>query len=135
MQNTELFQWVKLSQDVPGTSFKQGDEGVVVECLEANENTQESGYLLEMFQDGETVDVIAVPTAWTKKIKQTSNPITISSEILQGTPVFSDTEVPIQTLWDYLKAGDSIDDFLKSFPSVKKEQVIQFLDHIASFVG
>ena len=73
MQNTELFQWVKLSQDVPGTSFKQGDEGVVVECLEANENTQESGYLLEMFQDGETVDVIAVPTAWTKKMEKRNN--------------------------------------------------------------
>ena len=46
-----------------------------------------------------------------------------------GTPVFADTRVPVQTLLDYLEAGDSIDEFLVGFPSVSREQVIQFLEH------
>jgi uncharacterized protein (DUF433 family) len=41
--------------------------------------------------------------------------------ILGGTPVFVGTRVPFQNLFDYLKAGNSIDDFLKSFPSVTRE--------------
>ena len=45
-----------------------------------------------------------------------------------GTPVFAGTRVPIQTLLDYLEAGESIDDFLEGFPSVKREQVIAFLE-------
>jgi uncharacterized protein (DUF433 family) len=51
-----------------------------------------------------------------------------SPEILGGTPVFSGTRVPVQTLIDYLQAGDSIDEFLKDFPTVKKEQVIEVLE-------
>jgi len=45
-----------------------------------------------------------------------------------GTPVFSGTRVPIQTLIDFLKAGDSIDDFLEGFPTVTREQVLEFLE-------
>lgn len=45
-----------------------------------------------------------------------------------GTPVFAGTRVPIQTLWDYLKAGESIDDFLAGFPTVAREQVIALLE-------
>lgn len=44
-----------------------------------------------------------------------------------GTPVFAKTRVPVQTLLDYLKAGESIDDFLEGFPTVTKEQVLAFL--------
>jgi uncharacterized protein (DUF433 family) len=45
-----------------------------------------------------------------------------------GTAVFSGTRVPVQTLLDYLEAGDTIDDFLEAFPSVTREQVITFLE-------
>jgi uncharacterized protein (DUF433 family) len=45
-----------------------------------------------------------------------------------GTPVFAGTRVPVQTLLDYLEAGDSIDAFLAGFPSVSREQVIEFLE-------
>jgi uncharacterized protein (DUF433 family) len=45
-----------------------------------------------------------------------------------GTPVFSDTRVPVQTLFDYLKAGESIDDFLDGFPTVTREQVVGLLE-------
>jgi uncharacterized protein (DUF433 family) len=48
-------------------------------------------------------------------------------EIMGGTPVFAGTRVPVQTLLDYLEAGDSIDEFLTGFPSVTRAQVIEFL--------
>ena len=54
--------------------------------------------------------------------------ITISPEILGGTPVFAGTRVPVQTFLEYLKAGESIDSFLEGFPSVKREQLLAFLD-------
>ncbi len=53
--------------------------------------------------------------------------ITASSDVMGGTPVFAGTRVPVQTLLDYLKAGESIDDFLEGFPTVSREQVIAFL--------
>ena len=40
--------------------------------------------------------------------------ITASPDVMSGTPVFTGTRVPVQTLLDYLKAGESIDDFLAS---------------------
>lgn len=54
--------------------------------------------------------------------------ITTSPDVMGGTPVFSDTRVPIQTLLDYFKAGESIDDFLDGFPTVTREQVISLLE-------
>jgi len=56
-----------------------------------------------------------------------------------GTPVFAGTRVPVQTLMDYLKGGESIDDFLEGFPTVSREQVVAFLqdaeDRIANLMG
>ena len=49
-------------------------------------------------------------------------------EVMGGTPVFCGTRVPIETLIEYLEAGDSIDEFLAGFPSVTREQVIAFLE-------
>jgi uncharacterized protein (DUF433 family) len=54
--------------------------------------------------------------------------ITLSPDVMGGTPVFAKTRVPAQTLLDYIKAGESIDDFLEGFPTVTKEQVIAFLE-------
>jgi uncharacterized protein (DUF433 family) len=45
-----------------------------------------------------------------------------------GAVVFAGTRVPVQTLIDYIKAGDSIDDFLSGFPTVSRNQVLAFLD-------
>ncbi|MCY4634889.1 MAG: DUF433 domain-containing protein [Acidobacteria bacterium] len=39
-----------------------------------------------------------------------------------GTPVFRGTRVPVQSLFDYLEGGESLDEFVKQFPSVSKEQ-------------
>ena len=49
-------------------------------------------------------------------------------DILGGIPVFTGTRVPVQTLIDYLKAGDGLDDFLDGFPSVSREQTQAFLE-------
>jgi uncharacterized protein (DUF433 family) len=49
-------------------------------------------------------------------------------EILGGTPVFSGTRVPVKSLYDYLEAGDSLDEFLESFPSVTREQAVAALE-------
>ena len=48
-------------------------------------------------------------------------------EILGGTPVFVGTRVPVQTLIDYLKGGESLEDFLDGFPSVSRAQAEAFL--------
>ena len=54
--------------------------------------------------------------------------VTSSPEVMGGTAVFAGTRVPIGTLIDYLKAGESIDDFLEGFPTVSREQVQSFLE-------
>lgn len=54
--------------------------------------------------------------------------VTSSAQVMGGTPVFANTGVPVQTLFDYLEAGDTIDEFLEGFPTVAREQVIAFLE-------
>ena len=54
--------------------------------------------------------------------------ITTSPDRLGGTPVFAGTRVPVQGLIDYLEAGDSLDVFLKQFPSVSREHAIAVLE-------
>jgi len=49
-------------------------------------------------------------------------------EILGGTPVFVGTRVPVRNLIDFLEAGDSLDDFLTSFPSVSRDQAVAALE-------
>lgn len=54
--------------------------------------------------------------------------IQIDPEIQSGAPVFAGTRVPVKNLFDYLEAGDTIDQFLDDFPSVTREQVIAALE-------
>ncbi len=65
--------------------------------------------------------------------------MTASPDIMGGTPVFAGTRVPVQTLLDYLKAGESIDDFLDGFPTVTRGQVIALLEeaekHLVAMVA
>jgi uncharacterized protein (DUF433 family) len=49
-------------------------------------------------------------------------------EIMGGTPVFVGTRVPLQNLIDYLEGGESIEDFLDGFPSVRREQVLAVIE-------
>jgi uncharacterized protein (DUF433 family) len=48
-------------------------------------------------------------------------------EILSGTPVFIGTRVPVQSLFDYLEGGETLDEFLHQFPSVTREQAVAVL--------
>jgi uncharacterized protein (DUF433 family) len=54
--------------------------------------------------------------------------ISCDPDVMGGTAVFAGTRVPVQTLLDYLEAGESIDDFLEGFPSVRRQQVVSFLE-------
>ena len=60
--------------------------------------------------------------------KHMSNVIVSNTGILSGTPVFQGTRVPVQTLLDYLEAGDSIETFLDDFPTVSREQAVAVLE-------
>lgn len=51
-----------------------------------------------------------------------------SDDILGGTPVFAGTRVPVQTLFDYLEEGDTLDEFLDDFPAVSREHAIKVLE-------
>jgi uncharacterized protein (DUF433 family) len=62
------------------------------------------------------------------KVMRQEEIIHSNPEILGGTPVFIGTRVPVRTLFDHLEAGDSIDDFLEGFPSVRRDQVIAVLE-------
>jgi uncharacterized protein (DUF433 family) len=49
-------------------------------------------------------------------------------EVMNGALVFSGTRVPVETLIQHLKAGDSLDHFLEGFPSVSREQAVAYLE-------
>jgi uncharacterized protein (DUF433 family) len=54
--------------------------------------------------------------------------VQVDPEILGGTPVFRGTRVPVKNLLDYLAAGDTLDQFLDDFPTVKREQAVAALE-------
>src|SRR5947209_6265148 len=64
-----------------------------------------------------------MPEAMTRKTIIHSDP-----EILGGTPVFFGTRVPVQSLFDYLEGGETLDEFLHQFPSVKRDQALAALE-------
>ncbi len=53
--------------------------------------------------------------------------ITVSQDYLGGTPVFTGTRVPVKALFDYLEAGDPLDEFLRQFPTVTRQHVVEVL--------
>jgi len=54
--------------------------------------------------------------------------ISKNPEILGGTPVFRGTRVPLQTLFDYLEGGETLEEFLKGFPTVSRETALAALE-------
>jgi uncharacterized protein (DUF433 family) len=56
------------------------------------------------------------------------NPIKSDPQIMGGTPCFAGTRVPVRTLFDYLEHGKPLDDFLRGFPSVTREQALAVLE-------
>ena len=62
------------------------------------------------------------------------NIIQVSKNILGGTPVFPGTRVSVQTLIDYLEAGDTVNDFMHDFPTVSRKQIINVLEYVKNKV-
>ena len=54
--------------------------------------------------------------------------ISIDKEIMHGTPCFTGTRVPVQTLIDFLETGDSVDNFLSVYSFIPREQIYSFLE-------
>lgn len=62
------------------------------------------------------------------KLEELKGNVHSDPEIMGGTPVFVGTRVPLQNLIDYLEGGESIEDFLDAFPTVKREQVVAVIE-------
>lgn len=56
-------------------------------------------------------------------------PIEVDPEIMSGAPVFAGTRVPVETLFDYLINGSSLEEFLECFPTVRREDALLLLSH------
>ncbi len=58
----------------------------------------------------------------------TKSLVTRSRDRAWGAPVFAGTRVPVETLFDYLEAGETLDEFLRQFPTVTREQAVELLE-------
>ena len=63
-----------------------------------------------------------------ESVKRSAPVLHSDPEILGGTPVFVGTRVPVQSLFDYLRGGETLDEFLHQFPSVQREQAVAALE-------
>ncbi len=64
-----------------------------------------------------------------------ASPVVVTDPgIMSGTAVFAGTRVPVQTLLDYIEGNQNIDEFLRGFPSVKRQQVVEFLQLVRESV-
>jgi uncharacterized protein (DUF433 family) len=69
---------------------------------------------------------------WAVDKIDTSCEVSRDPEVMGGAPVFRGTRVPVRILLEHIAAGETIDDFLDGFPSVKREQVVAFLERAAA---
>lgn len=54
--------------------------------------------------------------------------VTRSADRAWGVPVFAGTRVPVDLLYEYLEAGDTLDEFLEQFPTATREQAVAVLE-------
>lgn len=54
--------------------------------------------------------------------------VVVDPELMNGTPCFTGTRVPVRNLLDYLEAGDTLDEFLTQFPTVSREKAVAFME-------
>jgi uncharacterized protein (DUF433 family) len=74
----------------------------------------------------ETADFAPVALS-SRAMRRPVDVVRCDAEILGGTPVFASTRVPVRSLFDYLEAGETLDEFLHQFPSLKREQAVAVL--------
>ena len=68
--NQSLFHWCILLQPVPASLIQKGDRAIIVDELPFTSFYQECGYAIEVFQNGETIDVVSVPQSWVKVLPE-----------------------------------------------------------------
>lgn len=61
-------------------------------------------------------------------------PIAVDPEILSGAPVFRGTRVPVQTLIDYILDGETLETFLRNFPTVRRDDAVRLLQYFNEFL-
>jgi uncharacterized protein (DUF433 family) len=71
---------------------------------------------------------VPVPSAIVVVV-ETNLPVSVDPEILSGTPVFHGTRVPVQTLVDYILDGETLETFLRNFPTVRRNDAVRLLQH------
>ncbi len=54
--------------------------------------------------------------------------VSVDPEVMSGTPVFTGTRVPVESLVAHIRSGDTLEDFLEGFPSVSREQAEGYLE-------
>jgi uncharacterized protein (DUF433 family) len=69
-----------------------------------------------------------------RSILPPSLPITVDPNIVSGAPVFRGTRVPVQTLFDYIADGNTLEEFLDNFPTVQRAHALQVLEHIGELM-
>ncbi len=84
MEQAKLFQWVELRQNVPHSSVIKGDRGVILEYLQPTQQRPEPGYTLEIFRDGETLDVISIPVSWVSVLPEIWGQAQPSAKLLEN---------------------------------------------------
>ena len=62
-------------------------------------------------------------------------PITIDRDVMSGAPVFRGTRVPVQTVFDYVADGYTLDDFLDNFPTVRREDAVRILEAAGRYLA
>jgi len=70
----------------------------------------------------------------TSKDRRSDSVVHKDPEVMHGTPVFLGTRVPVQSLFDYIEAGDPLERFLDHFPTVTKEQAVKALEEAADLM-
>jgi len=61
--------------------------------------------------------------------------ISVNTDVLGGQTVFKGTRVPVETLFDHLEAGVSLDSFLEDFPTVTREKAVALLDFASKMLN
>src|SRR6202011_3124063 len=74
------------------------------------------------------IDFDCASNASLREDRYVAQAIARDPEIMHGTPVFRGTRVPVQTLFDYLEGGETLEDFLEGFPTVSRSLAVQALE-------
>jgi uncharacterized protein (DUF433 family) len=86
----------------------------------------ENGFSLNMARPNDQINLKILIFVIMKK--KENRLISIDQEVMSGTPVFFGTRVPVLFFFDYIETGETVDEFLFNFPTVKKIQALQLLE-------